>query len=350
MKSINRSTVLRYVIIGILLPLFVQYIIFFRYTGNYMLDVYSEKGFKNFYNNDVFRYRVLGKAFFLKLYSKMTDGSKIKKTKGSSIYDKRLTAMDAEADPAFYFTYFLVATLFTILTSFALLYLFDSVSLFEMTVLRKIFITTGIIFLTGFLEYVATPYDNLTYFFIVVFCLLFLKFLQTKRWLYFVLLNLTIILAALNHESALVNLSFMAAVYYSSYGFQSRWIRLTIVPVLLYLLTWIGLRLFIGHSEAGAVTGGLKLFRNLNILNIASFMGITFSIIVFYFLFKIAELSDNKKNVLNFLVMASPYIIMIPVIGLIVEARLWMPVIIGGIIISQLNLETFKHRRVEVSK
>lgn len=341
MKSFNYRTVLRYVIIGILLPLFVQYIIFFRYTGNYMLDVYSEKGFNKFYNNDVFRYRVLGKAFFLRLYSKLTENPKIKKA-GSSIYDKRLTALDAEADIAFYFTYFLVATIFTILSALALLYLFDSVSLFEMTEQKKIFFTSGIVCLTGFLEYVVTPYDNLTYFFFIAASLLFLRFLQTKRWLYYILLNVIIVLATLNHESALLNLSFLVAVYYSCYGFHFKWMRLAIVPVVLYLFTWVGLRLFIGHDEPGAVTGGLKLLRNLNMLNVASFMGIIFSVFVFYFLFKLAEPSNNRKNVLNFLVMASPYIIMIPVIGLIVEARLWMPVIIGGVLIGQLNLKAFR--------
>ena len=40
--------------------------------------------------------------------------------------------------------------------------------------------------------------------------------------------------------------------------------------------------------------------------------------------------------------MASPYILMIPVIGIMVEARLWMPVIIGGVILSQLKLAAIK--------
>jgi len=40
--------------------------------------------------------------------------------------------------------------------------------------------------------------------------------------------------------------------------------------------------------------------------------------------------------------MASPYILMIPVIGIMIEVRLWVPVIIGIIILSQLNFNAIK--------
>lgn len=337
MKIFNKRTVLRYLIIGIFLPLFVQYVIYFRFTSNYMLNVFSEKNFKAFYNNNVFRYRVLGKTVHLWVYNKLAGKAGAKKAKGNTIYDKRLTALDPQADSVFYFTYFAVAAVFTILSALALLYLFDSQQLFEMTELKKVVITSGVIFLTGFLEFVVTPYDNITYFFFIISSLLFLRFFQTKRLVYFILLNLTIILATLNHESSLLNLSFMAAIYFSCYGFDFRWIRIVIIPFFCYAFTWIGLRISINISGPGVVTEGLKLFRNLNILNASGVMGVIFPVIVFYFLFTIADQSNNKKLVRNFLLMASPYILMLPFIGIMVEARLWMPVIIGGVLISQLN-------------
>jgi hypothetical protein len=307
-----------------------------------MVNVFSEKSFTEFYGQNVFRYRILGKNIHLWLYHTLQGTSNMDQMKANDVYDKRLTALDPNADNTFYLTYFFIATFFSILAALALLYLFDSSRLFEMTELKKIFVTSSLLLVIGFLEFVITPYDNITYFFMIVNILLFLKFLETKQWMFFVLLNLSVILSTLNHESALLSLSFMAAVYFSYYGFNFRWVRLMIIPVACYLLTWLALRAYISYSGPGVVAEGLKITRNLNILNISGMMGLLFAVITFYFLLNIADNPLNKKIIWNFLLMASPYILMIPVIGIMIEARLWMPVIIGGVLLSQLNFAAIR--------
>jgi hypothetical protein len=341
MRKSTVRVLLRYLIIGVILPFFVQYVIYFRFTSNYMVNAFSERSFTSFYGKNVFQYRVLGKSLHLWVYHKLEESGKLEGLKASPVYGKRLTALDPEADNTFYLTYFIIATLFTMFAALALLYLFDS-GLFEMSHIKKVFITANVILLIGFFEFVVTPYDNITYFFLILNSLLFLKFQQTRNWGLFVLLNLSIVLSTLNHESALLSLSFIAAVYFSHYGSDFRWLRLMVIPALCYLLTWIALRLFINDSGPGVVAEGLKLWRNLNILNVAGMMGFFFAIITFYFMLNIADSPGNKKMIWNFLLMASPYILMVPVIGIMVEARLWMPVIIGGVILSQLRLAAIK--------
>src|SRR6185503_4063025 len=98
MMKIKRSTVLRYLVIGIILPFFIQYVFYYRFTGNYMINVFSEKGFTTFYGNNVFRYRVVGRSLHLWLYHKLQGNEKIKSLKENATYDKRLTALDDEAD------------------------------------------------------------------------------------------------------------------------------------------------------------------------------------------------------------------------------------------------------------
>ena len=124
MRKSTVRVLLRYLIIGVILPFFVQYVIYFRFTSNYMVNAFSEASFTSFYGKNVFQYRVLGKSLHLWVYHKLEASGKLEELKASPVYGKRLTALDPDADNTFYLTYFIIATLFTILAALALLYLF----------------------------------------------------------------------------------------------------------------------------------------------------------------------------------------------------------------------------------
>ncbi|HEY4148927.1 MAG TPA: hypothetical protein VGM41_08360 [Chitinophagaceae bacterium] len=342
MKKITGSVLVRYLVIGIILPFFIQYVFYFRFTGNYMINVFSEKGFTTFYGSNVFRYRVVGRNLHLWLYHKLESSGKFKNIKENSSYEKRLTALDDDADNTFYLTYFIIAVVFTIFTALALLYLFDTAPLYEMKESQKVFITAALVLLIGFTQFVITPYDTIGYFLLIVSGLFFVKYLQTRNWLYMVLVNAVIIISTLNRESALLSLSFMAAIYFSYYGFNLRWVRYMIIPVACYLLTWVALRFYFNSSGPGTVTEGLKFWRNLDIRKMSNLMGFLFAIITFYLVFKISDKEVNKKLIWSYILMASPYILMIPVIGIMIEVRLWMPIIVGSVLLSQLNFAAIR--------
>lgn len=71
-------------------------------------------------------------------------------------------------------------------------------------------------------------------------------------------------------------------------------------------------------------------------------MGLLFMILTFYFLFRASNNPVNKKLVSIFLFMASPYIIIIPTIGIMIELRLWMPVLLGGFLLSRVNVSALQ--------
>jgi len=74
----------------------------------------------------------------------------------------------------------------------------------------------------------------------------------------------------------------------------------------------------------------------------SNMMGFLFAIVVFYLILNISDKSDNRRLIRNFILMASPYILMIPVIGIMVEVRLWMPIILGSVLLGQLNFAAIK--------
>jgi hypothetical protein len=348
MKKISRNVFLKYLMIGVLLPVFVQYVFHFRFTSNYMPNVFSEKNFKETYDHSIFRYRILGKTIHLWVYKQLAGNSKKEVFKTDAIYEKRLTALDSDADSTFFLTYFILATFFTILSAFALLYIFDCGMMVEMTELKKKFLVSAFVMVSGFLQYVITPYDNITYFFIIISSLCFWKFLYTQNWLYFVLLNLIIVISTLNHESSMINLSFILAIYFTHYGLNLRWLRFAAIPLLCYALTWTALRVFLYGIEPEVATGGLKL--ELNFLRLAGIIGLIFPVIAFYFLFQLGQNPINKKSLWHFILMSSPYIIMIPLIGKTIEVRLWMPVIIGAVLSAQFNYGAIRFPKLSVNK
>jgi hypothetical protein len=132
----------------------------------------------------------------------------------------------------------------------------------------------------------------------------------------------------------------MAAVYFTQYGFNLRWLRLMIAPVLCYLCTWMVLRIIFTNEDV--LTEGIKLGTNLNIFKASNLMGFLFAGITFFMVLNLTEKAVNQKLVKNFLLMSLPYILMIPVIGIMIEVRLWMPVIIGAVLMSQFDFAAIR--------
>ena len=332
----------RYMLIGVMFPFVVQYIFYFRYTSNYMPNSFSEKGFNDTYNQNVFRYRILGRSLHLWLYHQLMRSKKIRNFKEEPIYSKRLNALDANADETFYITYFILAISFAIFTALALLYLFDIKELFEFSESQKIFVTSALTGLIGFVQFTMTPYDNITYFLLVASCIFLFKYFLRPHWLYFVLLNFCIIVYTLNHESAFVAVCIVAAVACMLTGLNVQFIRFIVIPCVCFLVTYIALRTLIPNISSNGFFDGWKIGRNLSIQKLSSFVGLLFMFITFYFLFKASNNPSNKKLVSIFLLMASPYIIIIPTIGIMIELRLWMPVLLGGFLLSWVNLSALK--------
>lgn len=334
------STITRYLLIGIVFPFLVQYVIYFRFTPNYNINAFSEAHIKEGSNKGVFRYRVLGTDLHLWLYHKLSKIPTIRDMKENPLYEKRLFYLDKDADKTFYFTYFLVALFFSILTSVFMLLIFDSGPFFEMTLQEKIFIPACLSLFIGLTNFVVTPYDNLSYFLLILAIFCFLKFLQTRIGLYFMGVCCIILLSTLNRESSLLIVSFIAGIYISIYKITDfRWVRKMILPTLCFMIPYFGLRFFLGGDSS--VSEGSKLLANLSFFKISKLSGVLFVPFFFYCILNMTSLKANRILIRNFLIMAAPYIIIIPLVGILIEYRLWLPVLIPVIVLSRLNVEVF---------
>jgi len=332
---------LRYFFICILLPLIIQYICYYGFTTNYTRDAFSEAGFQKIYDTKVYKSRELGKKLHLWLYHSLNSVSKLdglrneKENPEHLMNTRRLSMMDAEADPVFYLTYFLIAVAFTVLTAAILMLILSNERLFPFSESYRDLTVIVFILFAGLTQFVVTPYDTVGYFFQAAGIAFFLSFLHRGSKLAYAGLLLTIAIATLNRETSLLILSVMAAVYFYRYRFDLRWLRPMILPVLCFVLPYIYLKFF---QDGGAAFTDVSQVRvNLDPRNSYAIRGMAFSAFVLYFLLVTAN-RTRSRLVAFFLLFALPYLLIIHLVGVMIEYRLWVPVIESGLVLGMLVL------------
>jgi hypothetical protein len=283
MKKFSGSVFARYVLVGIIFPFIVQYTFYYRFTPNYLTDVFSRDQFNQVYRSSVYRYRILSRELHLWVYNKLASSEKLKGAGSGKIYANRLTALDPRADETFFFTYFVLAYFFTAGMSIFLLLIFDMDLMLSLDQSQKIFITTFLILLNGFVQFVVTPYDNPGLFFIVLSIYLYLNWIRSRSVLVLLLFFATLIISTINRETSALSLSFVASLYISKSGLLNfKWIRYLIAPVLCYIVTYALLRILVpGRAQ---VTEDLRFNENFNIFRLSRLTGIFFTIFTFYFI------------------------------------------------------------------
>jgi len=341
--SFKRSILLRYLFVGIVFPLFLQYVMYYRFTPNYQVGMLSEKGFVLGNNNGVFRYRILGAKLQLWVYEKIANTRLVKKVheERNKIYDARLKVLDPEADLIFYFTYFLISTVCSILTAICILRIFDMKSFFEISDQQKILVTTLLTCFIGITQFVITHYDMLSYFFMAFCLVLFLMHIEKNNNIYLAVLCAAIVLATLNRESSLIILCFMATVYIQAYSlFKVRWIQKMILPALAYLIPYAALRFYLSGQKK--VFQDITFSENFQFYRTKNIIAFSFFLFFLYLCNNLPNNRESRKLVWTFLLLATPYILIIFTVGLIIEVRLWMPLIMGITILAFMNIRSLK--------
>jgi len=336
---------LRYCFIGILFPLLVHYVFYYQLTTNYTKDAFSESGFRKIYDTKVYKSRQLGKQLHLWVYHQLASVDQLKaleekKNDENFLFNtKRLSVMDTEADPLFYFSYFLIASLFTMLTALLLLRTLDDHLLFSLSRPFTDLTVCFFVLLIGFTQFVVTPYDTIGYFFQAAGMLLFLRYFSTGNIATFIALLLTIAIATFNRETSLLILSFMAAVYFHTHRANWDWVKKMILPALCFLLPYLYLKLFQGGGAD--FTDESKLAVNLDPRNSYALRGLAFTAFVLYFI--LYTINKYKTPLVKYLlVFAAPYILMIHAVGVMIEYRLWLPVVEAAIILALIHPDALK--------
>lgn len=233
----------------------------------------------------------------------------------------------------FYHGLFLINSFFFILCSVLINKMLQFKTLFSDVNLRRIIHLLSVFFIV-ITQYAPTNCDTIALFCYLSGVFLTFKYLHTQQKGYYGGLIVLIVISTLVRETACLNIAFFAAVFFNvkdirEKKYQFVWI---IIPlVVAFLIPYLGLRKFITTEETTFVEG---FYIDRNFLSPFNLAGLVFAVIVLYFIFRLCIVRENRFVFGKYLFFSLPYLIMITLVGLFWEVRLFLPLILTGIIIA----------------
>ncbi|MET3038042.1 hypothetical protein ABXT08_18230 [Chryseobacterium sp. NRRL B-14859] len=182
-------------------------------------------------------------------------------------------------------------------------------------------------------QYAPTNCDTIALFCYLTGVFLTLKYLHTHRNIFFYLLIGLTALSTLVRETACLNIAFFAAVFFNIDQLKKRNYQIVwqIIPlVIAFLVPYLGLRTMLEQKETTFVEG---FYINRNFSSPFNLAGLVFAVIVFYFIYQLCNRKENRLVFGKYLFFSIPYLLMITLVGLFWEVRLFLPLILTGIII-----------------
>lgn len=238
----------------------------------------------------------------------------------------------------FYHSIFLINSFFFVLSSIILHFIFKlkSADILLNANIRKMIHLLAIFFIV-IVQYVPTNCDSIAIFFYLSGALLTLKYLQDRKFTHFILLCIIVFISTLVRETSCLNISFFAAVCIDFKKLKNRdftFIKELIFLVIVFIVPYAGLRMMI-HQEVSFVEG--VYFRD-NFSSPFNLSGLLFGTISLYFSYLLCN-EEGRMLIRKYLFFSTPYLVMIAMVGLFWEVRLFIPLILTGFIFTSYQFK-----------
>ncbi|SEW45802.1 Dolichyl-phosphate-mannose-protein mannosyltransferase [Chryseobacterium wanjuense] len=191
-------------------------------------------------------------------------------------------------------------------------------------------------------QYAPTNCDTIALCCYLIGVLLTLKYIHTNKNGYYFILIVLIALSTLVRETACINIAFFAAVLFSvkelkEGNYQFIW---KVIPlVIAFLVPYLGLRAVMNHEHTTFVEG---IYISKNFSSPFNLAGLLFAVIVLYFIYKLCVNEESRTVFKKYLFFSLPYLAMITLVGLFWEVRLFLPLILTGIIMASHQFKNTK--------
>jgi hypothetical protein len=193
-------------------------------------------------------------------------------------------------------------------------------------------------------QYAPTNCDTIALFCYLAGVFLTFKYSLTQKKSYYYILIALIIVSTFVRETACLNIAFFAAVFFNFNDLKEKKYKFIwqIIPlVIAFLVPYLGLRKMITQEETTFVEG---FYINRNFGSPFNLAGLFFAIIVLNFIYQMCINEENKNVLKKYLFFSMPYLIMITLVGLFWEVRLFLPLILTAIIVA---LYQFKNSKIK---
>lgn len=304
---------LRLLLLGLAIPALLGIFTYVGFFTNYTTAVFHQAGFEQQYlHTSIYRFRILGSHLLLWIYEHIKDWPL------TDFAPYALKSLDHQGDPNFYYAYFLLNTAFLCATCSALVIAFQRFAR-SIDFIHVDLPVLCLALLMSFAQYVITPYDTLSCFFLgasLPFCMK--ERLSIPELAIFCLV---MVLGTLSRETSALILSLYFAVHHRRI-LQRTFTRAQLNLLLLtitFLLTYGVLRWQLGMEDA--THHRFRLLRNFSDDPLPIIGGIFLPCLLALFFTD----ATNRTALRMFLIASLPYTLMMFAVAYPWEIRLWVP-------------------------
>lgn len=228
----------------------------------------------------------------------------------------------------FYHSIFLINAVFFVFSSIVLNKILHFNTSLASKYISRIFHLLAIFFIV-IVQYVPTNCDSIAVFFYLWGVWFTFKYFKKRKNIDFVFLCVIIIISTFVRETSCLNIAFFAALFVDFKKIRNfKHLKEILILIISFVLPYLSLKILIPQNVS--FFEGVYLIKNLTSpFNIA---GLLFGITGFYFVFWFAE-PLQKTFLKKYLFFSLPYLVMIALVGLVWETRLFLPLILSGIVV-----------------
>lgn len=319
-----RTNLFTKIAFAVLLAFTVNSVVYFGFGNIYSSKILNVQHFQEQFQSGVYQYRILSAYLLVWIYESISSLS-------LDFQLIKLKFFADDSDPKLYLSLYVLNTFFLCLSA-TLLMLISDIRDFMATPSEKILVVATAIFSIAITQFVIVPYDISSYFFLLLFAWIFLKYDRNESGFLLGLLVVILIVSTANRESAAISVAFAATLLWRKFGWQQK----SILPVALlgftFLGTYLGMRFF---ADTFATNDGNLLVENLS--QPKNFLGILFWGVFFSLSVLISKSRQNRQNILVFHLLSLPYILMCFYSGILYEARLYIPLFLSALMLAFLH-------------
>ena len=316
----------QHILLIVLLAITVNSFVYFSFANTYSTSILNYQNFISQFHSGIYQYRILSGYFLIGIYDALGNLDI-----DYSIF--KLKFLDENSEPRMYLALYLLNSFFTILSAM-MLYFIGNLKEVNLKNSEKILYPTLAIFVIALSQFVLVPYDCSSYFFILLFAFVILKYIGNQNKNYLVILSLELLVSTINRESSAISIALAASLLYLRYGFSKKMIIPTFVLIAVFSSVYLGVRLFRGSFSTN---DGMLLFQNFT--EPKNLLGITFSCILFSLCLSITENHLQRKAIYLFHFLAMPYLFMCFYTGIMYEIRLYIPLFLTSLVLSRINFK-----------
>jgi len=320
--------------VAVVLSLVISKIVYFGFTPNYANFVFSKPAFNSIFQHDVYQYRVLSKYLLFAIDHWLAADMP---AKGA---EPRILVGTPSGSERFYLAFYYLNTAFLVLTSIMVVLLVNLDRQFRLTVMEKNLIIFLVPMLIGLSQFTVCCYDVSSYFFQLLIIYIFLRFAERYYWATMLAIGALIILSTTNRESSALSVSMVTVLLLTRYGLTRKTLVGVVVSAVCFLATYVALRVLIVDPQHERIFNNQvgQFFLDTNLI------GLLFWGLFFYLPFAIADETENRILIGLFFVLSLPYIITVLKDGVLWEVRLYIPLFLGALFLSKLNVSAHAFR------